>query len=144
LARQSLTAKTKNKFLVRFRTYPDLVLYTVFVSLSQLGAVALGGAFLIATFGCAPKPSLATCHKSLQAGMSEAKVFSLCGKPTMGKARPDGVSIHNYMPGMLTGKTEALHVFFENDKLIHYNYIDNAGISHNLRGEVKDINNVRP
>lgn len=102
------------------------------------------GVVVIAISGCAPKPSLATCHKLLQAGMSEAKVFSLCGKPTMGKARPDGVSIHNYMPGMLTGKTEALHVFFENDKLIHYNYIDNAGISHNLRGEVKDINNVRP
>jgi hypothetical protein len=104
----------------------------------------LVGVVVIAISGCAPKPSLATCHKSLQAGMSEAKVFSLCGKPTMGKARPDGVSIHSYMPGMLTGKTEALHVFFENDKLIHYNYIDNAGISHNLRGEVKDINNVRP
>jgi hypothetical protein len=114
------------------------------MSLAKLSSVAVLAAVVFATSGCAPKPSLATCHKALLAGMSEAKVFSLCGKPTMGKARPDGVSIHSYLPGVLTGKTEALHVFFENDKLIHYNYIDNAGISRNLRGEVKDINNVRP
>ncbi len=76
--------------------------------------------------------------------MSEAKVFSLCGKPSTGTARPDGITVHNYLPHFLSGKTEVLHVFIENDKLIHYLYIDDAGISRNLRGEVKDTRNSRP
>ncbi len=118
-------------------------LYTASMSLAKLSSVAVLGAVLIATSGCAPKPSLATCHKALQAGMSEAKVFSLCGKPRMGKVRPDGISIHSYLPGFLSGSVEALHVFFKDDKLIHYLYIDDKGISRNLRGEVKDIRDVR-